>query len=83
MSPKIWNYKSHFFLGFIDRPYYGYNVYQAAVQALLLGYKKMSVIEFGVAGGNGLVCLEKHVKKISQKLGIQISIYGFDTGVRP
>jgi len=64
----------------MDRPYYGYTVYQAAVQAVQLGHKKMSVIEFGVAGGNGLVCLEKHVKRISEKLGIEISIYGFDTG---
>jgi hypothetical protein len=81
MVAKIGNYKSHFFLNFMDRPHYGYTVYQAAVQALLLGHKKMSVIEFGVAGGNGLVSLEKHVRKISKKLGIQISIYGFDTGV--
>lgn len=80
MPSKIWNYKSLFFLSFLDRPHYAYTVYQAALQALLLGHKKISVIEFGVAGGNGLVCLEKHVKAISQKLGIQISIYGFDTG---
>ncbi|MBM3632871.1 MAG: hypothetical protein FJX03_04090 [Alphaproteobacteria bacterium] len=80
MIPKIRNYKSLFLIEFMDRPYYAYTVYQAALQAVQLGHKRMSIIEFGVAGGNGLVCLEKHVKRISEKLGIHINIYGFDTG---
>lgn len=80
MFPKIWNYKSHFFLKFMDRPHYAYTVYQAAIQARLLGHTKMSVIEFGVASGNGLICLEKHIEKIEKQLGLEIALYGFDTG---
>lgn len=65
----------------IDRPHYGWCAYYAAVEARSLGYKAITVVEFGVAGGNGLVNLCKHKKDIQQELGIEILIVGFDTGV--
>ncbi len=73
-------YKSPFLIEFQDRPYYAYPMYQAATQALALGYKAISVIEFGVAGGNGMVCLEKHARILSKLLRIEFQLYGFDTG---
>lgn len=66
--------------GAIDRPHYGYCVLQAARLAKSLGYKKLSVIEFGVAGGNGLLNLEMHVSEVQKLLDIDIQIFGFDTG---
>jgi hypothetical protein len=45
-----------------------------------LGHSKISVIEFGVAGGNGLVNLEMHVSEIEKLLNVEIDIFGFDTG---
>ena len=33
-----------------------------------------------MAGGNGIVSLEKYKKKIEKVLDISINIYGFDTG---
>ena len=41
---------------------------------------KISVIEFGVAGGNGIIFLESYQKKIYDELGVEIEIYGFDLG---
>ncbi len=78
-------YKSHFLLEFQNRPAYAYTTYWAAQQAIALGYRKISVIEFGVAGGNGLLALEHHAMKLSQHLGIEIEVYGFDleTGLPP
>jgi hypothetical protein len=67
-------------IGAVDRPHYGYCVYNAAVLAKELGYQRISVLEFGVAGGNGLVSLEYHAEQTSKLLGIDIDIYGFDTG---
>jgi hypothetical protein len=64
----------------IDRPHYGYCVLNAARLAKRLGHDKVSVIEFGVAGGNGLVSLERHATEVEKLLGVQIQIYGFDTG---
>jgi hypothetical protein len=77
---NIGNYRQRLGLGLIERPHYGYCVYNAAVLAQKLGYERISVIEFGVAGGNGLINLEYHAEKISTMLGVGIDIYGFDTG---
>ena len=65
----------------VPRPSYGYCIYNAAKLALSLGYSKISVIEFGVAGGNGLVNVEFHVKQIPKKMDIDIEVYGFDAGI--
>jgi hypothetical protein len=40
----------------------------------------MSVIEFGVAGGNGLVFLERFGGRVEKELGVQVQVYGFDSG---
>jgi hypothetical protein len=72
-------YKSPFLILFQDRPHYAYALYNAAQQALALDHKTISVIEFGVAGGNGLVCIERHTERLSRLLGIEFEIYGFDT----
>lgn len=63
------------------RPHYFYCVYQAAFLAKKLNLKSISVIEFGVAGGKGLLVLEKCAKVISSALDINIEVYGFDTGM--
>ncbi len=77
---KIGNYKQRLELNAVDRPHYGYCLYNAVVLAKKLGYKKISVLEFGVAGGNGLLNLEYHTEQITKFIDIEIEIYGFDTG---
>ena len=62
------------------RPHYAYGVFHAAQQAKLLGLGEISVIEFGVAGGNGLLALQSLARDISHHFGIRISVFGFDTG---
>lgn len=62
-----------------QRPYYAYCVYHSANLGRRLGYKAVSVAEFGVAGGNGLVLLEQYAAEVSAELGIDIEVYGFDT----
>lgn len=73
-------YEQRVACGAVDRPHYGYCVYNAGVLAKALGYQRMSVLEFGVAGGNGLLNLEYHAREVAQLLGIDIEIFGFDTG---
>jgi hypothetical protein len=55
-------------------------MYYAARLAKLLGLPRISVIEFGVAGGNGLVVIEQHARWIRRELDVEMEIYGFDTG---
>lgn len=62
----------------VPRPYYGYPIYHSLKLASSLGYKKVSIMEFGVAGGRGLINAEYHVREIQKILDIEVEIYGFD-----
>jgi hypothetical protein len=62
------------------RPAYTWGVVHAAALARRLGLERVGVIEFGVAGGRGLVALERIAEKVESVLEVPISVYGFDTG---
>jgi hypothetical protein len=62
------------------RPHYAYCTYQTARLAKALGLDAISVVELGVAGGNGLVLLEELAATISEVVGIRIETFGFDAG---
>lgn len=73
-------YSTRLELDAVERPQYGFSMYNAAALAKALGHRKISVIEFGVAGGNGLVNMERHAAEITAELGVEFEIYGFDMG---
>lgn len=75
---KLGSYLSRLRIGAIDRPHYGYCVYNGALLAKKLGYSGISVLEFGVAGGRGLFNLEECANHIRKLLSMDIDIYGFD-----
>lgn len=77
---QLESYEQRLSVGAVERPNYGYCVYHSALLAKKLGYERISILEFGVAGGNGLENLEYHANEVSQLLSIDIDIYGFDTG---
>jgi len=77
---EIGSYEYRIKIGAVLRARYAYCMYHAAELARWLGYSRMSVIEFGVAGGNGLMVLEAHAREISKLFEVEIEIYGFDTG---
>jgi len=59
---------------------YAWGVVQGAALARALGYPAMSALEFGVAGGNGLLALER-ISMLTQKMtGVRIEVVGFDSG---
>jgi hypothetical protein len=66
--------------GIWSRPQYAYGVLAAAQQSVALGKKAISVVELGVAGGNGLLALEAISAEIGAELDIEISVWGFDSG---
>jgi len=61
-------------------PAYAYGMYCSALQAKGLGLKKISVIEFGVAAGHGILEMEAYANEILTEIGVEIEIYGFDSG---
>ena len=62
------------------KPHYESILYEGCLEAKKLGINQVSVIELGVAGGAGIIALEKYKKKIEKVLDINIDIYGFDMG---
>ncbi len=60
---------------------YTWGVLQGANLAKAFDLDRISVIEFGVAGGNGLIALERIAETIEPRYGVAIDVYGFDTGV--
>jgi len=67
-------------LGAYERTWYGYCLLQSAYLAQKLGCERIAAIEFGVAGGNGLVALEEHARLVRKTTGMEVAVYGFDTG---
>jgi len=65
----------------LPRPWYGYGVYHAAVLAQRLKVPEIAVLEFGVAGGGGLVAMEQVAAEVAAATGTKIRVFGFDTGV--
>lgn len=65
----------------VPKPEYCYGVLQAAQQAHSLKIRKISIIELGVGGGQGLITLENAATRISKHFKIQIDIFGFDLGL--
>jgi hypothetical protein len=64
-----------------DKSQYAWGVAQGAALAKVLGVARISVIEFGVANGSGLVPLERIAEAVEKKTNVGIDVFGFDTGV--
>jgi len=62
------------------RANYTWPVVHAAHLAKALALARISVIEFGVGGGNGLVALERAAQLIAEIFDVGIDVYGFDSG---
>lgn len=81
-TDRFLNYSPEFLLktqGTV-RPHYAYCLWTAADLARRLGIKRISALEFGVAGGNGLQYMYEFGQRIERALGVGIDCYGFDTG---
>jgi len=59
---------------------YTWPAMQAARLARHLGYDRVSFLEIGVAGGNGLLHLERLAARLEGDFGLRVDVAGFDTG---
>src|SRR5262245_51213569 len=64
----------------VDRPQYLFGVLHAAERAQHEGRVSVSVVEFGVAQGHGLLALQAHAARVERWMGIRTYVYGFDSG---
>jgi hypothetical protein len=67
-------------LGLLERSNYAYGMLRAADLARFMGLKRVTVCEFGVATGNGLIAMIEHAARIEREAGVSFRIVGFDTG---
>lgn len=82
MTDGIYGYSARFKTDMqaIERPHYAYCMLRAAELAKRLGLDRISAIEFGVAGGNGLAFMCAFADEVRKETGVAIDCYGFDTG---
>lgn len=66
----------------VDRAAYLFGILSATQQPIKEGMSAISVIEFGVAGGNGLLALQEFAVQVEKSTGVEIFVYGFDTAAR-
>jgi hypothetical protein len=61
------------------RPQYAWGMLQGVALAKVLGMDRVSIIEFGVAGGAGILAMERIADKIEEMLAVSIDVFGFDS----
>ncbi len=59
-------------------PQYAYGMLLAVRAAVALGHAKVYAVELGVAGGNGLVELERLAEELGTTYGVDVATAGFD-----
>lgn len=65
-----------------ERPAYLLGLTMGARQAIGEKRQAISAIEFGVAGGRGLVTLQREAEAVEKEYGVEIKVYGFDMGTQ-
>lgn len=66
--------------GLLERPNYAYGMLRAADLAKYFGKKTVTVVEFGVASGHGLLAMVDLAAAIQRETGVALRVVGFDTG---
>lgn len=60
---------------------YAFATLEAARNARDLGKRKVTIIEFGVAAGGGLLGMCALARRVAEVTGVEIKVVGFDSGV--
>lgn len=77
---NLTNFRDRERFGVISRPNYLYGMLRAADLAKYCGKKSVTVIEFGVASGAGLLNMIELAPLIERETNVRLRIVGFDTG---
>jgi hypothetical protein len=66
--------------GLSPRPGYLLGLLNGADLARYQGVPEICALEFGVAGGQGLIALQSEAEAVEKETGVRIKVYGFDRG---
>ena len=64
----------------VARQQYAFSILHAAERAKEFGKKGVTIVEFGVASGAGLLNMCKIAENASKSTGVEFRVFGFDTG---
>ena len=84
LSLAVWlfgSYETKIAFDLVLRPQHAYGVLRAAQDARELGLRNVTLVEFGVAGGAGLMNMAYIAERITRQTGVSFHIYGFDSGL--
>jgi hypothetical protein len=62
------------------RQHNAYSILSAAERAIYYGHTSITIIEFGVAAGAGLINMCQLAQRVSKATGVEIKVIGFDSG---
>lgn len=74
------SYRAKVDFDLVVRQQYAFPILYAADTAKQYGYKTVTLIEFGVAGGAGLLNMCRIAERTKQATGIDFRVVGFDSG---
>jgi methyltransferase family protein len=83
LSLFVWafgSYRAKIAHDLVVRQQNAYGILKAADCARSLGIRKVSLLEFGVAAGAGLMNMAAIARRVTNETGVLFSLYGFDTG---
>lgn len=64
----------------IVRQQYAFPILHAADMAKAAGFRRVTLVEFGVASGAGLLNMCKIARSVTDAVGVEFDVVGFDTG---
>jgi hypothetical protein len=64
----------------VVRQQFAFPILYAADQAAKAGMKRLTLVEFGVANGAGLMNICSIAARVTKATGIEFNVFGFDTG---
>jgi hypothetical protein len=72
--------RSKIYFDLVMRQHHAYGLLNAADKARLLGLESVSVLEFGVANGAGLINICRIAQRLTAATGVRFKVFGFDAG---
>jgi hypothetical protein len=83
ISLLVWalgSYRAKIAFDLVVRQWNAFGILKAADEAKALGINRVSLVEFGVAAGAGLMNMAEIAANVTRVTGVQFRLYGFDTG---
>lgn len=83
IAAAVWafgSYRDKVAFDLVVRPQHAYGILRAADAARRLGIRRVTLIEFGVASGAGIMNMAYIAERVTRETGVRFDLHGFDTG---